>query len=119
MKRSDIRNGTIHVIQGKTGAELYVKLHPALVRAIKAGPAKGLYLIGEERSGRPVARDALTVLMKRAAWLDCQRDAFRTASARPRCAVSPSVGQPRNRSRPYQATAAFRRLPEKIYPSGA
>jgi integrase len=69
MRRSDIRNGTIHVVQSKTGAELYVKLHPALVRAIKAGPAKGLYLIGEERSGRPVNRAALTHLMKRAARL--------------------------------------------------
>jgi integrase len=67
MQRSDIRNGAIHVIQEKTGTELYVKLHPALVRTIKAGPAKGLYLVGEERSGRPITRDGLTHLMKRAA----------------------------------------------------
>ena len=69
MQRAHIRGAAIHVIQEKTGAELYVELHPAVVRAIKAGPAKGLYLIGEERSGRPITRASLTNLMKRAARL--------------------------------------------------
>ena len=47
MQRSDIRKGAIHVIQAKTGAELYIEMHPALERAIKAGPSKGIYLIGD------------------------------------------------------------------------
>ena len=49
MQRSDIRKGAIHVVQDKTGAELYIALHPALERAIKAGPSNGLYLIGDQR----------------------------------------------------------------------
>ena len=59
----------IRVKQEKTGAELSIAIHPALDRAIKAGPALGIYLIGEERSGRPITRGSLTKLMKRAARL--------------------------------------------------
>src|SRR6516225_1313405 len=46
MKRSDIADGEIHVIQEKTGAELYIPLVPELQRALKAYPARGLTLIG-------------------------------------------------------------------------
>jgi integrase len=69
MRRSDIINGAVRVTQEKTGAELSIAIHPALDRAIKAGPALGIYLIGEERTGRPITRSSLTKLMKRAARL--------------------------------------------------
>jgi enterobacteria phage integrase len=62
MQRSDIRNGVITVTQQKTGTEVFVPLHPALARSIKAGPAKGLYLIGD-RNGRPITRRSLTRLI--------------------------------------------------------
>jgi integrase len=66
MRRSDIRSGTIHVMQGKTKTELYVALHPALERALKAGPSKGIYLIGD-RAGRPITRAWLSILVQKAA----------------------------------------------------
>jgi integrase len=66
MRRSDIRKGAIHVIQQKTGAELYIALHPALQRAIEAGPSNGIYLIGD-RAGRPIKSRRLSVLIRSAA----------------------------------------------------
>lgn len=67
MKRADIRNDTIHVIQEKTNQELYLALHPALIRAIKAGPANGLSILGD-RHGRPLKATArLSNLIQRAA----------------------------------------------------
>lgn len=66
MRRSDISSGAIHVVQQKTGAELSITLHAALLTAIKAGPSKGIYLIGDEH-GRPIKRPALTALVKKAA----------------------------------------------------
>lgn len=68
MRRSDISDGMIKVIQGKTGAELSIPMHPALLAAIKAMPAKGMTLIGDA-SGRPIQRATLTRLMKKAAEL--------------------------------------------------
>src|SRR4029434_9733298 len=62
MQRSDIRNGVITVVQQKTGTEVFVPLHPALARSIKAGPSKGVYLIGD-KNGRPINRRSLTVLI--------------------------------------------------------
>jgi integrase len=66
MQRSDIRNGMIHVVQGKTKTELYIAVHPALHRALKAGPSNGIYLIGD-RAGRPIKRSTLSVLIRKAA----------------------------------------------------
>jgi integrase len=66
MQRSDIRNNVISVTQQKTGAEVFVPLHPALARSLKAGPAKGLYLVGD-RNGRPITRRTLGVLISKAA----------------------------------------------------
>jgi enterobacteria phage integrase len=63
--RSDIVNGELHVIQQKTGAELYLPVLPELAQAMKAYPAKGLTLIGTE-NGRPLTRAALSHLMRRA-----------------------------------------------------
>jgi integrase len=70
MRRSDIPHGAIRVVQRKTAIdaddEMLIAIHPALARAIKAGPSKGLFLIGDE-SGRPISRPDLTKLIRRAA----------------------------------------------------
>jgi integrase len=66
MQRSDIRNGVITVVQQKTDAEVFVPLHPALARSIKAGPSKGIYLIGN-KNGPPITRRTLSVLISGAA----------------------------------------------------
>jgi hypothetical protein len=65
MQRNEIRNGVIAVVQEKTGTEVFVPLHPALARAIKAGPSKGVYLVGD-KNGRPITRRSLTVLISAA-----------------------------------------------------
>jgi integrase len=65
MQRNDIRNGVIAVVQEKTGAEVFVPLHPALARSIKAGPSRGVYLIGDKH-GRPITRRSLSVLISAA-----------------------------------------------------
>jgi integrase len=63
MRRSDIVNGELHVIQDKTGAELYLPVLPELAQAMKAYPAKGLALIGTD-NGRPLTRAALSHVMR-------------------------------------------------------
>jgi len=83
---SDIRNGVITVTQEKTGAEVFVPLHPALARSIKAGPSKGVYLIGD-KNGRPINRRTLTVLISvatKAAGLpsECVAHGLRKAALR-------------------------------------
>jgi integrase len=65
MRRSELSDGLIRVIQEKTGAELSIPLHPALIAAIKARPAKGVTLIGDA-NGRPIKRATLTLIMKKA-----------------------------------------------------
>ena len=45
---------------------LWIAMHLALIRAIDAGPTKGLTLIGN-RHGRPIKKAALSNLIKRAA----------------------------------------------------
>ena len=65
MSRADVSGGLIHVVQQKTGAELWVPIHPELLRAMKAFPAKGLTLIGDS-NGRPLKRAALSALMRAA-----------------------------------------------------
>lgn len=65
MSRADVSDGLIHVIQQKTGAELWVPIHPELARAMKAYPAKGLTLMGDA-AGRPIKRAALSGLMRSA-----------------------------------------------------
>jgi integrase len=66
MRRQDISDGAIGVVQEKTGASLWIPIHAKLHAAIKAAPAKGMNLIGDPH-GRPMTRQALTKLMKRAA----------------------------------------------------
>ena len=68
MRRSDVADGLIRLIQEKTGTELSIPLHPALIAAIKAAPAKGVTLIGDV-NGRPVRRATLTLIMKKAVEL--------------------------------------------------
>jgi len=75
MKRSDIVDGEIHVIQEKTGAELYLPILPELRQAMKAYPAKGLTLIGW-KNGRPMSSDGLSNLM---------RDAIKKAGLPAKC----------------------------------
>jgi integrase len=65
MRRPELSDGFIRVIQEKTGAELSIPLHPALIAAIKAAPAKGINLIGDA-NGRPIKRATLTLIMKNA-----------------------------------------------------
>jgi integrase len=66
MRRQDISDGAIALVQQKTGTALAIPIHPDLVAAMKAGPRMGLHLIGDP-NGRPIGRAALTKLMKRAA----------------------------------------------------
>jgi len=68
MRRSDLSEGLIRVVQEKTGAELSIPLHPALMAAIKAAPAKGLTLIGDAH-GRAIQRATLTLMMRKAVAL--------------------------------------------------
>jgi integrase len=65
MRRADIVDGELHVIQQKTGAELYLPIVPELALAMKAYPAKGLVLIGAE-NGKPLTRPGLSEFMARA-----------------------------------------------------
>ncbi len=65
MRRADIVDGELHVIQDKTGAELYLPILPTLAQAMKAYPAKGLALIGTE-NGKPLTRPGLSDFMARA-----------------------------------------------------
>jgi integrase len=65
MNRADIVGGELHVIQQKTGAELYLPVVLELEQALKAYPAKGLTLIGNE-DGKPLTRAALSHLMREA-----------------------------------------------------
>lgn len=65
MNRADISDGLIHIVQQKTGAEIWVPIHPELAKAMKAYPAKGLTLIGDA-NGRPLKRAALSALMRAA-----------------------------------------------------
>jgi len=66
MRRADIEGGLIHVVQDKTGAELWVPIHPELDRAMKAYPAKGLTLIGDAH-GRPIKAAGLSGVIRKAA----------------------------------------------------
>ena len=86
IQRSDIRNGVITIVQQKTGAEVFIPLHPALARSIKAGPATGLYLIGD-RAGRPITARRLSELISdatKAAGLprECVAHGLRKAALR-------------------------------------
>jgi len=66
MHRSHVAGGLIHVeAQEKTGAELWLPIHPELERAMKAYPANGLMLIGKD-TGQPIKPAALSELIRKA-----------------------------------------------------
>jgi integrase len=65
MHRSDLVAGELHVIQQKTGAELYLPFVDEMQRALFAIPAKGLTLFTRE-DGKPMTRAGLTAFMKAA-----------------------------------------------------
>jgi integrase len=65
MRRADISDGTIAVVQQKTGTALSIPIHPELLATMKARPMNGLTLIGDIR-GRPIARCTLTLLIRKA-----------------------------------------------------
>ena len=101
----------IAVVQEKTGTEVFVPLHPALARSIKAGPSKGVYLIGD-KNGRPITRRSLTVLISTAvkgAGLssECVAHGLRKA---PRYGGLRNTGRRRSRYRLYPATSPLRKL---------
>ena len=72
MVRSDIVNGRIRVAQDKTRKgttnELMIPIHPALERALKAGPVVGMQHIISDARGRPLRRltKLIAVAAKRA-----------------------------------------------------
>jgi len=66
MRRQDICEGFVGVVQEKTGASLSIPIHPRLAEALKTYPPKGMYLIGDVH-GRPFRAAALTSLIRRAA----------------------------------------------------
>ncbi len=65
MKRADISDGMIYVVQEKTGAKVWIPIAPELDRAMKAYKANGLNLIGDP-NGRPIKRATLSALMRKA-----------------------------------------------------
>src|SRR5207247_3561934 len=69
MVRNDIVDGHIRVSQEKarkgTTNELMIPIHPALARAIKAGPVIGMQHIITDTRGRPIKK--LTHLIAKAA----------------------------------------------------
>jgi integrase len=66
MRRADVSDGAISVVQQKTGTALSIPIHPELGMAMKAGPSNGLTLIGDKH-GRPITRATLTLLVRKAA----------------------------------------------------
>jgi integrase len=64
MVRGDITpDGLLHVIQEKTGVELYLPIVPELEQAMRAYPARGLALIGRE-DGRPISERGLSHIIR-------------------------------------------------------
>jgi integrase len=78
MQRADISDGRIRVAQDKTRKgttnELLIPIHPALARALQAGPVVGMTHIITDARGRPLQR--LTKIMAAA---------VKTAGLPPRC----------------------------------
>jgi len=66
MSRTDITDGTIRVVQEKTGTELHIPILPQLEAAMKAYPARGLAIVGAERTGSPMTVGSLSLVMSEA-----------------------------------------------------
>ena len=109
MRRVDIQKGAIYTVQVKTGAELYVAIHPALERALKSGPSNGIYLIGD-RVGRPIKPSTLSRLIRTAAKAadlsaDCVAHGLRKAALR-------RLAEHGSTSKQIQAVSGHRSLSE-------
>jgi integrase len=67
MRRSDIRNGMIRVVQQKTAKDeddhLLIPIHPVLERAMRSSRVVGLYLLSDDK-GRPITRQSLTRIIR-------------------------------------------------------
>jgi integrase len=66
MRRQDIKNGAITLVQEKTDVGLTIPIHPVLARSLKAYPARGMYLIGRI-DGRPIGDENLSKIIMKAA----------------------------------------------------
>jgi integrase len=91
-----VRDGAIHVRQGKTGATLVIPIHPSLQMVLDATPCKNLtFLTG--RGGRPFNGNDFTMRMRR--WCDeaglpeCSPHGLRKAAARRLAEAGASVHQ--------------------------
>ena len=95
MTRNDIVDSCIRVSQDKarkgTTNELMIPIHPALARALKAGPVVGMQHLLTDARGRPFRglRSRSSELHSSPA---CLRGVSRTACARLPCGGSPSTG---------------------------
>lgn len=63
MRWSDIRRGTIHVIQDKTGKELWIPLLSELVAVLDQTPKRGMTIIAGA-DGKPVAQQSLRLALQ-------------------------------------------------------
>jgi hypothetical protein len=84
MRRADITDGAIAVVQQKTKTALSIPMHAELLAALKSGPSNGLTLIGDKH-GRPITRASLTRLIRDAGRPDFRRNAFPMDCAKLRC----------------------------------
>jgi integrase len=66
MRRQDVTDGCITVVQEKTGTALSIPIHDKLHQALRAGPTMGMHLIGDQH-GRQISGSALSAFMIRAA----------------------------------------------------
>jgi integrase len=103
MLRSDIVDGRIRVAQDKarkgTINELLIPIHPALARALQAGPVVGMTHLITNSPGKPMQR--LTKLLPRPRGpLACRRAAWRMDCARRLYVGLPRPARPRSRSPP-------------------
>jgi integrase len=105
MLRSDVVKGRIRVVQDKarkgTTNELLIPIHPALARALQAGPVVGMTHLITNTHGQPMQRQWLTKLIStacKAAGLPprCKAHGLRKAAsvALPRPARPPSRSPP-------------------------
>jgi integrase len=82
MRRRDVIDGEIHLVQQKTDMPLRIPVHPELAKALKAGPAHASFLIADEHGHQ---MRGLTVLIRDAAKAaglpaDCKAHGLRKAA---------------------------------------
>ena len=101
MTRSDIVGGRIRVAQDKarkgTTNELLIPIHPALARALKAGPVVGMQHLISDVRGQPLRAltDLIEAAVKRAGL---PPNAWRTGCARQRFDGLPNTARPPRKS---------------------